>query len=102
MRILPYTHALIMMVMSSFAPLHVGPKPTAAPAPPLAGPGAATVLQCRYQTWDDLLARHDGDAQKAKSEFDACIAVGYWEEHAGVLFVMVDCVTEPQPAAAAT
>ena len=82
--------------------LHVGPKPTADPMPPLAGPGAAIVLQCRYQTWDDLLARHDGDAQKAKSEFDACIAVGYWEEHAGVLFVMVDCVTKLQLAAAAT
>ena len=81
--------------------LHVGPKPTAAPMPPFAGPGAAIVLQCRYQTWDDLLARHDGDAQKAKSEFDACIAAGYWEGHAGVLLVMVDCVTKPQPPAAA-
>ena len=68
----------------------------------LAGSGAAIVLQCRYQTWDDLLARHDGDAQKAKSEFDACIDAGDWEEHAGVRFVMVDCVTKPQPAAAAT
>ena len=73
-------------------------KPTAAP---LAGPGAAIVLEGRYQTWDGLLARHDGDAQKAKLEFDACMAVGYWEQHAGVLFVMVDCVTKPQPAAAA-
>ena len=76
-------------------------KPTAAPMPPLAGPGAAIVLECRYQTWDGLLARHDGDAQKANSEFDACIAAGYWEQHAGVRFVMVDCVTKPQPAAAA-
>ena len=77
---------------------HVGPKPTVAPMPPLAGPAAATVLKCRYQTLDDLLARHDGDAQKATSEFDACIDAGYWEEHAGVRFVMVDCVTKLQPA----
>ena len=40
------------------------------------------------------MGRHHGDLDAAKIEFDACMREGRWEEHAKVLFVLVDCSYE--------
>ena len=58
--------------------------------PLLQGSKANDVRACTYSTWHDLLKRHEGDAQKAKAEYDNCMLIGLWEEHSHVLYLMVD------------
>ena len=52
------------------------------------------VKTCTYLTWNGIVEKHDGDLDAAKIEFDACMREGRWEEHAKVLFVLVDCSYE--------
>ena len=55
------------------------------------GANANKVQRCTYLTWSGLVARHNGNLEKASKELEECMRDGLWEEHAHVKFVLVDC-----------
>ena len=55
-----------------------------------AGSRAHRVGKCTYLCWSALMERHGGDTVGAKAEYEACVEQGLWEEHAGVVFVLMD------------
>ena len=60
------------------------------------GGKAENVFRCKYETFEDLVSRL-GCVQKGRKEFDRHFSAGLWEEHAGVIFVLVDAEMLVQP-----
>ena len=81
----------------SLVQLRAGSSSASGKMPPHQGSQAVCVRECKYLTWGDMVQRHRGDVVQAMGEWDECMRVGLWEEHASVTFVMVDVTLQTTP-----
>ena len=77
---------------------------TVAEPPPLdqwaapQGRQARRALSCTYRTFDELIAQHG--VELGSNMFNARYEEGWWEQHAGTIFVLFDIVLRNEPWAA--
>ena len=65
---------------------------------PKQGRQARRALSCTYRTFDELIAQHG--VELGTEIFNARYEEGWWEQHAGAIFVLFDIVLRNEPWAA--